>query len=704
MAGHDKKKLIRHFVVLILIAAVLFVEMSAPGVVSAVNDDSGIVRYASESYVNPIYSAYSADEEHVESKKFGAPESGTKRLTSYDAIVEYLRSCMQSRIQNVSILYVGSYSGTTAKQFISNAVNEAYNGEYDFTPDDGDYISYSFSGYSFNITYTDDSISADFVLSYHTTKEQEDLVTEKVNELLALWDFTGYTTIDIIKYVHDYIVTHVTYDKTYSKYDAYHALIEGSAVCQGYSLLAYRLLNELGIDCRIISGEGNGGPHAWNIVKVGDKYFNIDFTWDSTRMTGTSPVYDYFLLSEEAFINHKRDDKYLTEEFTGRYPIYELSYYNDKMLNVSAPNYSFKTPGGNTVTGSSSQYSLIIMGDMRSQGVKTMFQSIVDKDIDDVSDIRLIGVDVYTNPAQLVSSSLAGISSKIIACYDSSGRANQTMFSMAEAAGAKNANGDLTIPLTVIIDRSGKIRYAYTGTNIIGERILSCFVKLGVIESPDPGYSSEPMNTQTPDASASPSASPDVTDGPTAAPTGTPVSTSQLEDDPDTTTVPSVPTTEPTVDPSTLETDPTTTPSNGNDVPTASPISGNVVLPTAAAKKSASAPDTVTGSTDSSTGTVADPSGSSQASAVKKASITIYKNNRSVKSVTVKKKKTVVLKVKTVNVTGTVKITGITSGTKKKAKIVFKSNKIKITGKKKGSFTIKLQSSGITQKLKIIVK
>lgn len=43
------------------------------------------------------------------------------------------------------------------------------------------------------------------------------------------------------------------------KYTAYAALLNGTAVCQGYANLLYRMALEAGIDARFISGLGNGG-------------------------------------------------------------------------------------------------------------------------------------------------------------------------------------------------------------------------------------------------------------------------------------------------------------------------------------------------------------------------------------------------------------------------------------------------------------
>ena len=38
----------------------------------------------------------------------------------------------------------------------------------------------------------------------------------------------------------------------------------------------YRLLNQAGIKCIYVAGP----THAWNIVKIAGKYYQVDATWD----------------------------------------------------------------------------------------------------------------------------------------------------------------------------------------------------------------------------------------------------------------------------------------------------------------------------------------------------------------------------------------------------------------------------------------
>ncbi|MCD7944995.1 MAG: hypothetical protein LUH43_08990, partial [Clostridia bacterium] len=134
--------------------------------------------------------------------------------------------------------------------------------------------------------------------------------------------------------IHDYICSNVTYDytnlndDTYTlKYTAYAALINGTAVCQGYATLFYRMALMAGLDVRYISGTatnnvGETGAHGWNIVKIGNTYYNIDTTWDD----GTSST-AYFLKGSTTFdTDHVRDSDYTTTAFTTAYPVPTTDY------------------------------------------------------------------------------------------------------------------------------------------------------------------------------------------------------------------------------------------------------------------------------------------------------------------------------------------------------------------------------------------
>ena len=109
------------------------------------------------------------------------------------------------------------------------------------------------------------------------------------------------------------------------KSTAYAALVNHRATCQGYCVLLYRMLRENGVDCRVVTGIGvdDGGEqlHAWNIVKLDGRWYNLDATWDAL-----SEEWRYFLRGAEGFENHTPGEAFATEQFLNTYPIAENDY------------------------------------------------------------------------------------------------------------------------------------------------------------------------------------------------------------------------------------------------------------------------------------------------------------------------------------------------------------------------------------------
>lgn len=127
---------------------------------------------------------------------------------------------------------------------------------------------------------------------------------------------------DIAKFAHDYIVSNTNYDNSDEdsdnisdeSYSAYGALVKHTAVCQGYAEAYMLLTTAAGLECKIISGQANGTNHAWNIVKVDNKWYNVDVTWDdptgSDRTDSNNLSYKYFLIPDSImYQDHTPDGK-----------------------------------------------------------------------------------------------------------------------------------------------------------------------------------------------------------------------------------------------------------------------------------------------------------------------------------------------------------------------------------------------------------
>lgn len=147
-------------------------------------------------------------------------------------------------------------------------------------------------------------------LGWKTNAEQESAVRNKIGELIGTLGITeNMSDYEKTKLVYDYVCNNVKYGytiidgSTSISRTSYGALILGKAVCQGYSVLMYKMLNAIGIDNRIVAGTRSGESHGWNIVNIDGKYYYIDATWDAGK---SSDNYQYFLkgTNSKAFANY----------------------------------------------------------------------------------------------------------------------------------------------------------------------------------------------------------------------------------------------------------------------------------------------------------------------------------------------------------------------------------------------------------------
>lgn len=198
------------------------------------------------------------------------------------------------------------------------------------TAKDGDYLKMSVNTWRAGWSWSNysDTATLTFSADYETTLKQEKELDTKIKRIIKALKLEDKSDYAKVKAIHNYIIKKTSYDRSLSQYSAYDALIDHSAVCQGYTLAAYRLFTAAGLNSRIITGSAGGGSHAWNIVKVKDKWYNIDLTWDDP-LTNTGEeilTYDYFLKSTKDFKNHYRDAEYKTKAFLKKYPIAKESY------------------------------------------------------------------------------------------------------------------------------------------------------------------------------------------------------------------------------------------------------------------------------------------------------------------------------------------------------------------------------------------
>jgi transglutaminase-like putative cysteine protease len=168
-------------------------------------------------------------------------------------------------------------------------------------------------------SFNSDEFVIDCVLSNgntsYLTSSQKALYDKVLSLAKSLKGKDEYTTV---KNIHDYLVLNIAYPSSYSG-DAVHtldyALNKGVCVCDGYSKAFYFLCKASGIDAILLSGDavnssGNSESHAWNKVKINDKWYSIDVTWDDPFPDVPGQVKtNYFLITDKDIsINHFWDN------------------------------------------------------------------------------------------------------------------------------------------------------------------------------------------------------------------------------------------------------------------------------------------------------------------------------------------------------------------------------------------------------------
>ncbi|MBJ8055655.1 S-layer homology domain-containing protein [Bacillus cereus] len=250
-----------------------------------------------------------------------------KQDTEDAALLTAFKNEVQTRINtyetNITLPYKTKNNNTKeVMNTLFNAYEEVAN-KNEYTNYNRSNISYSLSGSPGNYTFT-------LNITYRETKEQTEYVMKQAKAIVSSIIQTGMDDHEKVKAVHDYVVKHVSYDTSYKAYTAYEALANRSAVCQGYTLLTYQLLKEAGIENHFVVGTGDGQPHAWNLVKIDNKWYHLDTTFDDPVPDEQGRVtYSYFNLSDEQIARNHEWNR-------GDYPQATTNYYSTLTNKIAA--------------------------------------------------------------------------------------------------------------------------------------------------------------------------------------------------------------------------------------------------------------------------------------------------------------------------------------------------------------------------------
>ena len=172
----------------------------------------------------------------------------------------------------------------------------------------------------------------------------EELKTKKLefqraaDEILSGMDLSA-SEFEKELYLHDALAKRIVYIEDVNAHNAYGALVEGRAVCEGYAESFQYLLQMTGIQSFIAVGSSVNPTtqipegHGWNYVRIDGKYYHVDLTWNDQ----SNYIYHaYFNLPEHEIVFDHNIEK-------GDFPLPicnsdEAMYFNVKGGIVTSPS------------------------------------------------------------------------------------------------------------------------------------------------------------------------------------------------------------------------------------------------------------------------------------------------------------------------------------------------------------------------------
>ena len=213
------------------------------------------------------------------------------------------------------------------------------------------------------IVYSDSNSNSDACI-YDTKPVSEAYLsgdTSKLSDLdkeiydMAVKIFESVLTDDMTDYekelaLHDYIVTNVTYDTdnlgalsehSENSDNPYGALINGKAICTGYTTTFKLFMDMLEIPNMVVCAQdSDGDDHAWNMIQLEDDWYYVDTTWDDPvpDEEGRVALHKYFNVTE-GFLKenkHRWDSRELPKANSTKYSYENMTGKNSQELEYEA--------------------------------------------------------------------------------------------------------------------------------------------------------------------------------------------------------------------------------------------------------------------------------------------------------------------------------------------------------------------------------
>ncbi len=199
-------------------------------------------------------------------------------------------------------------------------------------------------------------------ISYEA-KADQNLIKNRIEDLnkrlaTSLSMFSDNNPVETEYALHDWVAENVIYNQSaadaiinkstepevlyFDDFNIYGALVNGSAVCEGYAKLFQLFCLLLDINCTQITGTYEGEGHMWNAVYLSDSWYYVDVTFDDVDTENITCIYTYLNIDFDTLLKtHTIDETLLSVPDCNSD---RLNYCKNNLINVAnnsiSANYS----------------------------------------------------------------------------------------------------------------------------------------------------------------------------------------------------------------------------------------------------------------------------------------------------------------------------------------------------------------------------
>ena len=228
---------------------------------------------------------------------------------NFDFVDNYTKSEVNSRQDIINSIYYLINSGETySEKYCGKEYTECYNDMTSISNDTNllsvlNNFVHPFNSFD-NIVFNYDNEVIQITIEHTYTKDEIDMINNKVNEIISSKVSDNMTSRDKIKAIHDYIINNTDYDtlktenaedKTYKSNTAYGVLLQGYGICSGYSDAMAVILDKL----HFINYKVSNDQHIWNLVYLDGEWLHLDLTWDDPVSDKNITRDNYFMINTD---------------------------------------------------------------------------------------------------------------------------------------------------------------------------------------------------------------------------------------------------------------------------------------------------------------------------------------------------------------------------------------------------------------------